>query len=207
MSPALPSFLDYAGVATFATSSAIVSRRSGADYTATVLLAVVAAIGGGTLRDLLIARPVFWVVDPFYAEVCVLAASLIWFVRVEGRATGVVASLEAVGIGCYAVVGALKAQAAGVGIAACIILGTMTATFGGIVSDGLAGRKTVLARKDIYVTAALLAAMTYRLLDATGLPVDWSATVGAAAGAMLRLLALALGWMMPAPVHRNGDRR
>ncbi len=75
--------LDYAGVATFAASSALVSRRCGADLVATVLLALVAAIGGGTLRDLLIARPVSWIVDPRYVGSCVAASALVWRARMS----------------------------------------------------------------------------------------------------------------------------
>ena len=68
--------LGHARVATFAASSALTSRRDGADLVATVVLACVAAIGGGPIRDLLIARPVFWVADPLYVGSCVLEASL-----------------------------------------------------------------------------------------------------------------------------------
>lgn len=202
MSPVFVSLLDYVGVATFATSNAIVLRRSGTDLVATVLLALVAAIGGGTIRDLLIARPVFWVVNPLYVGSCVLASSLVWFLGVRRHGSRIVVLIEAVGIGCYAVVGAAKAQDAGVGIAASIILGGVTATFGGIVSDALAGRETVLARKDIYVTAALLAAATYRLLAAVSVPTAWATAAGIGSGAGLRLLALVLDWKMPGPPQR-----
>ncbi len=143
--------------------------------------------------------------NPLYVESCVLASSFVWFVEVRGRSTTIVTVLEAAGIGCYAVVGALKAQTAGVGIVPSIILGAVTATFGGIVSDALAGRQTVLARKEIYVTAALLAATAFRLLTAAGVPPGWSAIVGAVCGAALRMLALALGWTMHAPPSRCRD--
>lgn len=195
----LQAALDYAGVATFAASSALVSRRHQADLTASVLLACVAAIGGGTIRDLLIARPVFWVTDPLYVVSCVMTALLVWLLGANKDGARVVAVLEAIGIGSYAVVGAQKAQIAGLGLLGSIIMGTITATFGGLVSDSLADRKSVLARKEIFVTAALLAATTYRLLEAAGVSTFWALSAGAACGIILRLGGVILGWAMPAP--------
>lgn len=195
----LGSWLDYAGVATFAASSAAVSRRGGVDPTATLLVACMAAIGGGTMRDLLIQQPIFWIVDPSYVLSCVVAAAAIWFVGLGRRSRALVTLLEAIGIGSFAVVGTAKAISSGTGHVAAIIMGVLTATFGGIVADGLAGRPTVLVRKDVYVTAALASSAAYDLLALLQMDGPWAKLFAAGTGILLRLLAIHFRWRMPAP--------
>jgi uncharacterized membrane protein YeiH len=114
-----------------------------------------------------------------------------------------IAVLEAIGVGCFAVAGSAKALHFDAGILASIIIGVLSATFGGIVSDALASRDTVLARKDIYVTAALVAALIYNVLLLARVPDAVAAIGGAASGASLRLVALRYGWLMPSPRGRK----
>ena len=200
---AYTAWLDYAGVAGFAVGSAIVPRRRQFDFTATLLIACAAALGGGTLRDLLIQQPVFWVVDPGYVVVCLIAAACVWFAGVGSITVGIVTMVESVGIGCFAVVGAAKALNAGTSPIVSVIMGALTATFGGIVSETLAGRNTVLTRREIYVTAALASATIYYLLLSVGV-VRWvAASLSATTGMVLRLATLFFGWRMPVPRSRR----
>lgn len=199
VSEVLGFWLDYAGVATFAASSAAVSRRCGADLTATLLVACMAAIGGGTVRDLLIQQPIFWIVDPSYILSCVVAAAAIWFVGLGRRSGALVTLLEAVGIGSFAVVGTAKALSSGTGHVAAVVMGVLTATFGGIVADSLAGRRTVLVRKDIYVTAALASSAAYDFFALLQIDGPWAKLSAAGSGILLRLLAIHFRWRMPAP--------
>lgn len=188
--PLLISILDYAGVGLFAVGSALASRRCGCDVVATVLLACMAAMGGGTLRDLLIQQPVFWIADPGYIIAGVAAATVVWRFGCNRRLQPLLPYVEAVGISVYAVVGAMKAEFVGVGYIASIVLGSLTASFGGITSESLAGRQSPLARRDVYITPALCSAVSYVLIVATGTPLPVAAATGALSGIALRLLVM-----------------
>lgn len=190
--------LDYAGVAVFAASGALAGARLRQDLTTMAFFAAVTGVGGGTVRDLLIGAPVFWVHDWRYIAVCIAAALLIWFVGGRGwRFTALLWS-DAVGLAAYGVVGAAKAAAWGVPPLICIVMGAVTASFGGVVRDLLAGQPSILLRREITVTAALVAAATFVLLREVGASSAVAAPVAVTLGFALRAGALLWGWSLPA---------
>jgi len=195
----LPAVLDYVGVATFAMVSTVGARDRRLDLVSAALLGTVAGIGGGTLRDLLIDRPVFWVRAPSYLFVCVGAVTLVWFLGAGPRRRQVLLFLDALGVSAFAVVGALIAGEAGVSAPVAVVMGILTATCGGILRDVLAGERAVLVRKDVYVTAALLSAGAFVVGVWLGVPAVPAAIVAAAAGTVLRVLAITFRWQLPAP--------
>jgi uncharacterized membrane protein YeiH len=195
----LTAVLDYVGVATFAMVSTVGARDRGLDPVSSALLATVAGVGGGTLRDLLLDRPVFWLAAPGYLYVCAGAAALVWFVGAGPRRRATLLVLDASGISAFAVVGALIAREEGVVAPVAVVMGILTATCGGILRDVLAGERAVLVRKDVYVTAALLSAVAFVVAVEAGLPRVPAAVGGAVLGTVLRVLAITLGWRMPAP--------
>lgn len=194
------------GVAVFALTGALIAARKGMDPFGFALLATVTGVGGGTLRDLLIgARPVFWVGDPSDVLVCVLVAEGVFALgpkRVAalegGRRGRVLLWADALGLALFAVVGTAKALAAGVPAVSAVALGTITATFGGIIRDILAGTTPLVLRQEIYVTAAALGAAVMVGLQALGLDPFLSAGAGLLASFVLRALALLRGWSLPA---------
>jgi len=202
MSPLV--LLDYAGVAVFAVSGALAAGKRGGTAITFAFFAAVTGIGGGTLRDLLLDVPVFWVVDPGYVAVCVAGAALTWAAAAGGGGPSAawrrsaLLWLDAVGLAAYAVVGAAKAASLGVAPLVCVVMGVLTACFGGIVRDVLAGRPSVLLSKEIYVTAALLGALTFVGLRLLGSPAIWAEGFGVLAGFGLRAAALGWGWSLPA---------
>src|ERR1700754_4264656 len=105
----LLSVLDYAGVATFAASGALRAAERRQDVVTFVFFAAITGVGGGTLRDLLIGAPVFWVVDPGYSIVCAVTGVLVWLVRLGSFSRTALLWLDAAGLAVYAVVGAAKA--------------------------------------------------------------------------------------------------
>jgi uncharacterized membrane protein YeiH len=195
----LPAVLDYVGVATFAMVSTVGARDRRLDLVSSALLGTVAGIGGGTLRDLLLDRPVFWLDAPGYLYVCAGAAALVWFAGAGPRRRLTLLFLDASGISAFAVVGALKAGEAGVSAPVAVVMGILTATCGGILRDVLAGEGAVLVRRDVYVTVALLSAalfVTATRLDAPAVP----AAIGAAVvGTVVRVLVITRRWQLPAP--------
>src|SRR5690349_22740585 len=118
----LLSALDYAGVATFAASGALMAAEKRQDLVTFLFFAAITGVGGGTLRDLLIGAPVFWVADPGYSIVCVVVAILVWVTR-RGLPGQTLLWLDAVGLCVYATVGAAKALSLGISPPVCVVMG------------------------------------------------------------------------------------
>lgn len=204
MSPIL--LLDYAGVAVFAATGALAASRKQLDIIGFVFLAAVTGIGGGTLRDVILGlAPVFWVRDPGYVLVASGVAVLVFFTahRVESRYK-LLLWLDAVGLAAYAVMGAAKGLAATASPTVAIVTGVMTATFGGILRDLLAGEPSVLLRPEIYVTAALAGAAVFTLAGEFGAPEMVAAALAFFVAFAVRGGALKFGWTFPAYRSRPG---
>lgn len=199
--------LDYCGVAVFAATGALAASRKQLDLIGFLFLASVTGIGGGTFRDLVLGVPVFWVVHSNYLIVCAAVAVLVFFTAhlVESRYR-LLLWLDAVGLSAYAVMGATKGLAASGSTAVALITGILTATFGGILRDLLAGEPSVLLRPEIYVTAALAGSAIYVGLDLAGATPMLSSAAGFAGAFLLRGGALWFGWCFPTYRARPGRR-
>jgi uncharacterized membrane protein YeiH len=194
----LLSVLDYAGVATFAASGALMAAEKRQDVLTFIFFAAITGVGGGTLRDLLIGARVFWVADPGYVLVCTSVAILIWLTRGRGVPGQTLLWLDAAGLCVYAVVGAAKALSLGVSPPVCVVMGVLTATFGGIIRDVLAHEPSILLRREIYISAALTSAVVFVVLRVIG--VDWilASAAGVGLGFAVRAGAIVWGWSLPA---------
>lgn len=197
--PVLPNLylLDYAGMAVFAATGALAAARDKHDLVTLSFFAAVTGVGGGTLRDLLLGAPVFWVQDWRYIAVCLVAALAVWVMGARPWRFGLLLWLDAVGLAAYAVIGAAKALALGAAPLIAIVMGALTACFGGVVRDLLAGQPSVLLRREITVSAAILAASVFVGLKMLGLSNVAAALVAAPAGLALRGGALLWGWSLP----------
>jgi len=189
--------LDYAAVAVFGASGALAAARRKHDIITFGFFAAVTGVGGGTLRDLLIGAPVFWVARPEYVAVCLAAAVAIWVFGWGRRGERLLNWLDAVGMAAYAVVGALKASSLGIPPFACVVMGVLTATFGGIIRDVLAEEPSVLLKRELYVTPALLGASVFVGLDAVGVPLIVAGAMGFLSAFVVRAGAILFGWQMP----------
>jgi uncharacterized membrane protein YeiH len=191
------SVLDYAAVAVFGASGALAAARAKHDIITFGFFAAITGVGGGTLRDLLIGAPVFWVARPEYVAVCLAAAVGVWiFGWGQGRERTLL-WLDAVGMAAYAVVGALKAISLGVPPFSAVVMGVLTSTFGGVIRDVLAHQPSILLRRELYVTPALIGAAVFVGLDAVAVPLTVAGVMGFLAAFSVRAGAILFGWQMP----------
>jgi uncharacterized membrane protein YeiH len=189
--------LDYAAVAVFGATGALAAARSRHDIVTFGFFAAVTGVGGGTLRDLLIGAPVFWVGRPGYVIMCLGAAAAVWVLGPRRFRSRILTWLDALGMAAYAVVGALKAQSLGVPPFSCVVMGVLTATFGGVIRDVLAHEPSILLRHELYVTPALAGAGAFVVLGLIGVPAAMAGSVGFALALALRAGAIAWGWSLP----------
>ena len=193
------SVLDLGGTAVFALSGALVAAGKRQTLVTFAFFALVTGVGGGTVRDLLIGAPVFWMTGTAVPLVCLAMAAVVFAtppVWWSGRA---LAWLDAAGLGAYAVFGAAKSLAAGVDPLPAAVMGVVTACVGGIVRDVLTDEPSILMRPELYVTAAALASGLFVGLDAAGVAVPLAAALSALAGFGLR--AAAIRWRLALPAH------
>lgn len=189
--------LDYAGVAVFAITGALAAARNRHDFITFAVFAVLTGIGGGTLRDLLIAAPVFWIHTSGYLMVCIAGAAAVWLLGHRLWRSSALVWLDAVGLSGYAVIGAWKSLEAGVTPIVAVAMGAITATFGGILRDLFAERPSALLQREIYITAAVATAAVFVALRSTALEPILCAVIAFAAGFGLRAGAIAWQWKLP----------
>ena len=190
--------LDYFGIGVFAVSGALVAAERRMDFVTFVFFAVVAGVGGGTLRDLLIGAPVFWMHQNALLLICMAAALGTWFIRGRWNPHKAVLWFDAAGMVAYAVYGAAKALSYGVAPVPAFAMGVLTACAGGIIRDVLANEPSILLRREIYITAAALAAGLFVCLSLLGLSGFVAAPIAVVAGFVLRSFAIVRGWSVPA---------
>ncbi len=198
----LVAVLDYIGVAVFAASGALKASQKEMDLVGFILTATVTGIGGGTLRDLLLGiQPVFWVAANQYLLICAGVAVLTFFVaRQLARRDRWLAWADAVGLATFCIGGASLALAGGASMLVAVVMGVMTACFGGIIRDVLCGEIPMILKREIYATAAAAGAITYAVLQAVP---GWEWTA-AAAGFTVALVARGAGilWHLSLPVYK-----
>lgn len=190
-------WLDYAAVAVFAATGALAAARRKQDIITFAFFAAITGVGGGTLRDLLIGAPVFWVHRPGYVVVSVLTAVLVWSLGQRGWRFRALLWLDALGLAAYSVVGAAKALSLGVPPVSAVVMGVLTTAFGGIIRDVLAGEPNLLVRREIYITAALLGAAIFVVLKSFGLDFWPAALTGFMAAFALRACAIRFNLALP----------
>ena len=193
------------GVIVFAASGALVASRKEMDLVGFGLMASLTGVGGGTLRDLLLDRPVFWISDPLPVWICLGIATLIFFsAHIIQRRYVVLLWADAIGIALYGVMGAELARQIGAGPLVAIVMGMMTASFGGLIRDVICNETPLILGKEVYATAAALAAAVHIGLSSFGVPFEISVFSGIVAGFLLRAAGIAKGLALPTYKARPG---
>ena len=197
----LPPALDLAGIAVFALSGALLAAQMRLTFVTLAFFALVTGAGGGTVRDLLIGAPVFWVRDPWVAPLCLAVALLAWFTPSRWWDRLLLEWLDAAGLAAYSVLGAAKALAYGIAPVPAVLMGVITGCVGGIIRDVLAARPSILMRPELYVTAAALSAALCVAGTRLALPDAATWLIAVIAGFALRGAALVRGIALPG--HRG----
>ena len=191
-------WLDLAGVAIFALTGALVAAKERQTFVTLAFFALVTGVGGGTVRDLLIGAPVFWIHDGGVAVVCLAVSLFAWFIPTRWWAGRFLSIADGIGLAAYAVLGAAKALEYGIPPVTAALMGVITGCVGGIIRDVVAGRPSILMRPELYVTAAALSASVTVLGDLAGIRREWVWVAATAAGYGLRLAAIRWNLALPA---------
>jgi uncharacterized membrane protein YeiH len=190
--------LDWLGIAAFTVTGALVASRKQMDVVGFIVLGTVTGIGGGTLRDLLLGLPMFWIREPAYLITCTIVSMLVFVAAHIPRSQyRFLLWLDAIGLAIFAVTGAEKAAQAGADFIVAVAMGVITATFGGIVRDLLGGETPVILTREIYASAALAGAVIFIILAVVGAPRELAVGLGFAVGLLIRAAALRYGWSLP----------
>lgn len=197
----LLSWLNIAGLSVFAASGALAAARKRLDFVGACFFALITATGGGTLRDMLIGAPVFWMRDASPVILCIVVAVAVWAIPLRWWPERALEWLDAAGLAAYAVYGAGKALQFGIAPIPAAAAGVITACLGGIIRDITAGVPSILMRHELYVTAALFAAGLFVALTGSGLAAPWPAILGFGLGFAVR--GAAIRWNITLPAHRG----
>lgn len=196
--------LDLLGTAAFAASGALAGIRRGMDIFGVLLLGLVTATGGGTLRDLLLGdTPPFIFKDETYLFLSI-AVGLAVFIchRHLDLLIHPLPYLDAVGLGTFVVIGTGKALAFQLGFIGSVMMGVMTATAGGMVRDMLSNQVPMVLQKEVYASACLAGgALLYLLHHYSSLPSPWALTISAVLVTGVRLMAIRYNWSLPKAIH------
>lgn len=197
--PMLLYYLDLAGVAVFAASGVLATRDRRLDVFGILIVATFTAIGGGTLRDLLLNHhPIFWIVDSIYLITIIVAAlATVAYLSVRPPPGRLFVVADACGLAIFAMSGAQLALEAGHSALIVIIMGTMTGVMGGMLRDVMTAHVPLILQKEIYATAAIGGICAYLVLQALGLADTPAFALGVAVVIALRLLAILRGWNLP----------
>ncbi|WP_242122858.1 trimeric intracellular cation channel family protein [Sphingobium sp. Sx8-8] len=189
--------LSITGTFVFAASGALAAARLRQTLVTFAFFALVTGVGGGTVRDLLIGAPVFWVHDAVPAIACMIAALLVWFTPRRLWSDRALDWLDAIGLAAFAVYGAAKALGYGVPPFVAAMMGVVTGCVGGIMRDLLAHEPSILLRPELYVTAAALASGLFVALRWGGMEVPVAGVIAALLGFLLRAIAIRRGLGLP----------
>ena len=193
--------LDLIGIGVFAVSGALAAGRKRLDLLGVFVLASVTAIGGGTIRDLLLDRhPMFWLTDAAYLGV-IVAAVAVTFAYVRWRRPPLVSLLvaDALGLALFSIAGAQIAQNAGLPAVSVVLLGTMTGVGGGVIRDVLSAEiPFVLRRGNLYASAVIIGIVGYLMLESIGVARQPASLIGMGIIAASRFAAIR--WEVQLPV-------
>lgn len=192
--------ITYFGDVVFAISGALTAARYRMDVLGFVLIGTITGIGGGTTRDLLLGRTVWWTQDPFELILCV-AASLVTFFFVTSditRRKGMIWA-DTLGLSVFGVLGCHVALQFGAPFVIAVFMGMVTATGGGVIRDVLTNTQPLILGGQVYATAALLGSLSYATLRHFGVPEIGSEAVAALAAFSLRASAIIFDIRMGPP--------
>ena len=190
---------DYLGTLAFAISGIRLAAGKGLDWFGAYVVGFVTAVGGGTIRDILLDIKPFWLVQPSYLIITALGLIFtIIFRRQDVRLNHSLFVFDAIGLGLFVVVGVAKSYAAGFPWWVAVIMGTVTGSFGGLLRDVLINETPLIFRTDFYASACVLGSIIYVLMGRySSLPIEWVQFISAISVFIFRVLAVVLHIQLP----------
>ena len=190
--------VDILAAVVFAVSGALVASRRGMDVMGFMWLAVITGVGGGTVRDLILGVPVFWVQNPVYVAACLATAVVMHFVAplVESRYRTLL-WFDAFGLALVTAAGTAKAMDLGAAALVAIAMGAVTGTVGGMIRDILGHVPSILLQREVYITASVLGACAYVASIWVGFDRSAAMLAGFLVTFVVRGLAIKFGWSLP----------
>jgi uncharacterized membrane protein YeiH len=188
-------------VAVFAISGALAAGRKSLDWLGVAVIAVVTALGGGTVRDVLLERhPIGWIAHPELLVVCLAATALtLLYVHLRIPAFRALFVADALGLSFFTIGGVQVAEMSGLSGLLALLMGLITGVVGGVARDVLLAEiPLVLRRGQLYASAAIVGAALYLVLERAGVPRDPAALAGMATIALVRFAAIV--WRLELPV-------
>ena len=190
--------LDYVCTFVFAVSGALAAVEKRMDLGGALLLAFLTGTGGGTLRDLILDREVFWLASQTPIYLCAVAAIVTFYAtRSIGKLSKAVVWMDAVGLALFCTAGASIALGIGAHPVICVLMGACSATGGGILREVVRNEIPIVLQRDIYITAALAGATTLVLLDNAGVDVRVASAAGAVIAFALRAAGIVFDLSLP----------
>jgi uncharacterized membrane protein YeiH len=198
--------MEMLGTAVFAVTGVLVVTRRGLDIFGALVLGLVTALGGGTVRDVMIRQPVFWFADLNYVWVALMGALSVFWIAPRVRSTYLaLLYLDAVGAALFAVSATSKVLLLGLPAPVAVTMGVLTGIGGGLLRDVLAGRPTLLMSREIYATPILLGCTVFSSVRHLGLDFRPAALIGIAVIVGIRALAIHRHLEMPGWLTQQPD--
>lgn len=187
------------GTIAFAVSGAFAAMQKRLDIFGVLIVAFVTAVGGGTLRDLIIGdTPVFWILNANYSLLIIITAVIAMFFWKKVKLLKIPLFLfGSLGLGFFTIIGIEKGLAFGLGPGICIALGTITGCFGGIARDILLNNIPLIFRKEIYATACIVGGIAFFTLPYLGISTLWTKIIAVNMVFIIRIVAVKYNLVLP----------
>jgi len=199
-------FIEVIGTIAFAISGIRMAAAKNFDWFGAYTVGLVTAIGGGTVRDVLLDIPVFWMQTWWYLAVTGLAfVIVIIFKKLSLKRDRALFIFDTIGLALFVVIGIQKSLVAGYPMWVAIVMGMITGSFGGVVRDILINEEPLFFRKDIYATACIAGGIVYWAIMALGGSDILQQTCCGATVILLRIFAVKYGWELPRLKHDNNQ--
>lgn len=193
-------YVDLAGTFVFAVSGWLLASKKQLDFFGAAVISFITAVGGGTLRDVLIgSTPVGWMQDINY--LLVIASGMlatVFFKRIFEKLRKTMFLFDSIGIGLFTILGLQKTLDLGLSPVIAVMMGTISAVFGGVLRDTLVNEIPMIFRKEVYATVCIVGGLIYLLLGETSLDNDLRIIITISITISLRILAVVYNWSFKA---------
>lgn len=189
-------FVDLAGTFVFAVSGWLLASKKQLDFFGAAVISFITAVGGGTLRDVLIgSTPVGWMQDINYLLIIASAMiATIFFKRIFEKLRKTMFLFDSIGIGLFTILGVQKTLDLGLSPVVAVMMGTISAVFGGVLRDTLVNEIPMIFRKEVYATVCVAGGIVYLILGETTLNDDLRVIITISVTITVRILAVVNNW-------------